>query len=97
MKEPTCLRCGKCCFLVNPKTYEPLGIKCRFLIKVSATRYTCRIYNQKDRLYRDIGHDNKCCLRHQSPRNYKGCPYNILKPSNPLLGEKNDKNNKKEV
>ena len=95
MEEPTCLRCGICCHHVDPITNEPIGTKCRFLIKVSKTRYTCRIYNQKDRLYRDIGHDNKCCLRSQSPRDYPGCPYNTGKPM--WSKYENNKDNKKEV
>lgn len=76
MSEDKCLRCGKCCYLVDLNTMKQTDIPCRYLIKFSNNEYFCRIYN-RNRLGRNLGKGNKCNLREHVKYNYEGCPYNV--------------------
>jgi hypothetical protein len=79
---PDCLRCGRCChFIVDGKI-----VKCRYLIKIGATKTTCRIF--KNRLGVVIGKTEKgerikCADRKAAQFDYPGCPFNTGKPMFP--------------
>lgn len=76
MNEPRCLRCGKCCHLVDSVTKRP-GIKtCTQLVKLKGGRTLCRIYSNKGRLGKDIGAGNQCNHREDIRWDFEGCPYN---------------------
>ena len=77
MTEPTCKRCGLCCYLVD-KDSNQTKKKCKYLIPMGNNRYACRIY--KTRLGKIIGevngYKNRCIRREDSSLDYYGCPYN---------------------
>jgi len=65
MKDPFCLRCGKCCVL-------PSGKDCRFLVRFGNGLTACRVY--ATRLGRDIGEGCVCLLRKEQGVGIAGCP-----------------------
>ena len=82
-----CLLCGKCCHLIIDGKQSK--IPCKHLVRLKSGKTLCRVY--KTRLNRDIGHENRCYMRKDSPWNYPGCPFNILDPKKPMAGEEDGK------
>lgn len=78
IKEPKCLRCGKCC-----GWFDSGGVRhwCKFLIHLPSGKTVCRIYNH--RLGTEIALGVRCILRKGVPFDFIGCPYNT--GENPIL------------
>ena len=74
-KEPICNRCGRCCY------YEKDGVwrKCRYLVHIGKLS-SCRIWNDPDRIGREIDTGVFCGLVSDLPHGFVGCPYNTEKP-----------------
>jgi len=83
MNEPTCKRCGQCCFLLDEKTAIQTNTPCKYLIFHPGGKTSCRIY--PNRLGADIGNGNKCVLRKDSRYNFPDCPFNVLAPNKPMM------------
>ena len=75
-----CLRCGQCCYLLNPLG-EPTDRKCQWLIILNDGTTLCRMYLKRNSLLRagwsmKINRGHQCVNRMDSPIDYEGCPYN---------------------
>ena len=75
MDEPTCNRCGRCCY------YEKEGAwrKCRFLVHHGSIS-SCRIWHSPSRVGTEIDDGIFCNQIVDLPHTYVGCPYNREKP-----------------
>jgi len=85
-EKPKCKRCGKCCEWKLPGMTEPQ--KCKFLIKVSESKYLCRIYKNESRKGMKIGEyfgisiycgdraEHQSMIEQKEFENIDGCPYN---------------------
>jgi hypothetical protein len=80
---PECNRCGKCCFYPTGelKNGKEEFRKCRFLIRHSGGIYSCRIYQNENRLNTLVGTDNegkkyRCQKYSALPYEIEGCPLN---------------------
>jgi uncharacterized cysteine cluster protein YcgN (CxxCxxCC family) len=83
--DVVCVRCGRCCELVD-KEGVPIGVFCRYLVRLESGRTLCRVY--KVRLGKKIDAFNKCGPRSKSLWNFEGCSLNVLYPDKPLWKKK---------
>jgi hypothetical protein len=79
--EPTCKRCGLCCYLHIGKEFR----KCKHLIYLRDGTTLCKVYHRREEMAKHghflmIGEGNACVLRKLSKYDYEGCPFNTGKP-----------------
>lgn len=82
MTDIVCLRCGKCCKIMDKKG-KPIGKNCKHLVRLKSGKTLCRIF--KKRLGQKIGYGNFCIMKEKSKFNHPGCPFNILHPENEMI------------
>lgn len=75
MDEPVCNRCGRCCH------YEKNGRwkACKYLV-IFGKLSSCRIWNDLNRIGREIDEGIYCNQMSALRHTYVGCPYNAGKP-----------------
>ena len=74
MTEPSCLRCGRCCHVIE----DGKVIKCRNCIFLPSGKTLCRIFNK--RVGFRISKHYACAVdRQHSDFDYVGCPFNTNK------------------
>jgi hypothetical protein len=79
-KKIKCLRCGKCCVVLdwNSGIWE----NCKNLRTIGTSGKTfCRFYHKRIGL--NVGYGFRCGYRKDYPWDVPGCPYNTGKPIHP--------------
>ena len=89
IKKIACRLCGQCCYLIDVKTQQPTGKRCKHLIRLKNGTYLCRIYIKRNELLKrgwpvKINGDNYCLNRALSPIDYTGCPWNDKDGKKPI-------------
>ena len=84
MNEIHCERCGRCCH------YWKDGVltKCKHLVYLPSGKTLCRNWKGRIGSIIDKNKDGKkviCIWREESMFNYEGCPFNVLKPEQPMF------------